>query len=199
MSLYNTHMEFVDHMRIVVSKKEKSIYESAMVENFRKLMSESYNDSEIAFAKLYTKAESLEFPSQLSESKAEVKKVLPKAALISTLVFAKQDGVEKQLKQLEAKNDFTTPVNEYPGGNFYATAKVIISKVNFVSDAVEAISDVFAFELKQRDVKTKGYISKNIDPLLYAIGGVAYAKMNFQIDGKLEKLIDLTKKKFVSK
>lgn len=197
MSLYETHLKFVDTMRIAISNPDRNEFEQSLVDNYKKLVQECYGDSDIAFAKLYTYAEK-NSGSSLMEKKGDIRKGVMAAAVLSALAFGGIKVKDHAEKTIKAEKEMHQVIDNYPGETtFYAECQNIVSMVN-LSDSVDQISEVFSGEFKRLDAETGGYISKgsNLDKLLYVLTSVLYWHFEYQQPSKAHEIIEQTKKKF---
>jgi len=198
MSLYETHLEFVDQMRMIIGNPSRNIFEQELLNNYIHLLEESHGDSEIAFAKLYVHTEKLNESSMLSEKKGTIRKGIVAAAVLSALAFGGLKTKQHIQNAQQTEKEMYAVIDNYPGDEtFYAQCQNIVSLVS-LSDSPEQISDTFADELKRLDAESGGYISKkgNLDKLLHVLTSTLYWHFEYQEPTKSHKIIELTKKKF---
>lgn len=197
MSLYETHLKFVDNLRMIIGNPNRNEFEQNLLNNYKKLVSECYGDSDIAFAKLYTFAEKNASKS-LMEKRGDIRKGIMAAAVLSDLAFGGVKTKQHLDKAAETEKQLYTVIDNYPGENtFYVECQNIVSLVN-LSDSAEEIAEVFADEFKRLDAESGGYISKgqNLDKMLYVLTSVLYWHFEYQQPTKAHEIIELTKQKF---
>lgn len=197
MSLYETHLNFVDNMRMIIGNPDRNMFEQQLLDNYKKLLKESHGDSDIAFAKLYQYAEK-NSSNNLMEKKGDIRKGIMAAAVLSALAFGGGIAKNHYEKAEQAEKELYKVINEYPDEEtFYAECQNIVALVN-LSDSVDSISDVFAEELTRLDAESDGYISKgtNLDKLLYVLTSVLYWHFEYKQPDKAHDIIIKTKEKF---